>query len=128
MIKYGKTIIPYGVFPEKHEIEAATVLNKFGKDIEFLVPSQTKNSRTPDIKMDNSFWEIKSPKGNSSRTIENNLRIALKQSTNIIVDLRRMKLNEQKAIMQIEKEFKLIKKISRIIVIKKNKFILDMKR
>lgn len=128
MIKYGKTIIPYGVFPEKHEIEVATILNKFGRDVEFLIPSQTKNSRTPDIKMDNLFWEIKSPKGNSSRTIENNLRIALKQSANIIVDLRRMKFNEQKAIMQIEKEFKFRKNISKIIVIKKNQILLDMIR
>ncbi|MCL1901585.1 MAG: hypothetical protein FWG57_08980 [Endomicrobia bacterium] len=124
----GKTIIPYGVFPELHELETARFFNKLGKDVEFLVPSYTKNSKTPDIKMDNILWEMKAPKGGSNRTIENNLRAALKQSANLILDLRRIKLNERKALFQINRAFKLSKKIIRVLVVKKNKSLLDIKR
>jgi len=73
---FGKTIIPFGVFVEQHELDVAKVLNKLGKDVEFILPSRVQFSRTPDIKMDGMFWKIKSPKGSSSRTIENNLRSA----------------------------------------------------
>ena len=125
---FGKTIIPFGVFVEQHELDVAKVLNKIGKDVEFILPSRVKFSRTPDIKMDGLLWEIKSPKGSSSRTIENNLRCALKQSKNIIIDLRRIKIDETRAISQIMKQFKFSKLINRIILIKQNKEILDINR
>ncbi|MDR2191530.1 MAG: hypothetical protein LBO62_01425 [Endomicrobium sp.] len=80
-IKFGKTIIPFGVFPETHELETARFFNKLGKDIEFLRPIRSKGIRTPDIVMDGVLWEIKSPQGDSRRTIENNLRAALKGVT-----------------------------------------------
>ena len=79
-----------------------------------------KNIRTPDIKMDGLLWEIKSPKGSSSRTIETNLRCASKQSANIIIDLRRIKIDEIRAFSQIKKEIKFRKIIKNIIVIRKN--------
>lgn len=125
---FGKTIIPFGVFVEQHELDVAKVLNKIGKDVEFILPSRVKFSRTPDIKMDGLLWEIKSPKGSSSRTIENNLRCALKQSKNIIIDLRRIKIEETRAISQINKQFKYSNLINRIIIIKQNKEILDFNR
>ncbi|WP_372521037.1 hypothetical protein [Candidatus Ruminimicrobiellum ovillum] len=66
---------------------------------------------------------MKSPKGSSSRTIENNLRCALKQSRNIIIDLRRIKIDETRAISQIKEKFIKIKTIKNIIIIKKNSTI-----
>ena len=127
---FGKTIIPFGAHPEKHEIEIAKILNKYGKNVEFLIPLDIKNTRTPDIKMDGLLWEIKSPKGSSSRTIETNLRNASKQSSNIIIDLRRVKIDEARAFSQINREFKFRKVIKRIIVIRKNYElkVLDIKR
>lgn len=126
---FGKTIIPFGVFVEQHELDVAKVLNKIGKDVEFILPSRVKFSRTPDIKMDGLLWEIKSPKGSSSRTIENNLRCALKQSKNIIIDLRRIKIDEIRAISQIKEKFTKIKTIKNIIIIKRNSNVyLDLSR
>lgn len=43
---FGKTIIPFGAHPEKHEIEIAKILNKYGKSVEFLIPLDIKNTRT----------------------------------------------------------------------------------
>ncbi|MDR1195402.1 MAG: hypothetical protein LBL00_02890 [Endomicrobium sp.] len=128
MTKYGKIIIPYGVNPEPHELETAKFFNKLGKDVTFIAPVYEKGAKTPDIRMDGLLWEIKAPKGNSSRTIENNLRAALRQSANLIIDLRRTKLSEQKAISQINREFKLRKNIVKLIIIKKNQKLLDIKR
>ena len=126
---FGKTIIPFGVFVEQHELDVAKVLNKLGKDVEFILPSRIKFSRTPDIKMDGLFWEIKSPKGSSSRTIENNLRCASRQSKNIIIVLRRVKIDEIKAISNIRRQFNQSKSIKNILVIKKNsKILLDFSR
>ena len=75
------------------------------------------------------LWEIKSPKGSSNRTIENNLRGALRQSKNIIIDLRRVKIDEARAISQIKDKFIKIKTIKNIIIIKKNSTVsLDFSR
>ena len=126
---FGKTIIPFGAHPEKHEIEIANILNKYGKNVEFLIPLDIKSTRTPDIKMDGILWEIKSPKGSSSRTIENNLRCALRQSKNIIIDLRRIKIDETKALSHIRKQFNHSKSIKNILIIRKNsKIFLDFSR
>lgn len=55
-----------------------------GHDIAFLAFGINKS---PDILFRGKKWEIKSPKRMKRRTIENNIRNALKQSRNIIVDL-----------------------------------------
>jgi hypothetical protein len=127
---YGKIIIPAHLFPEKHELETASFLAAdIGKNVEFLTPAYSKGIRTPDIQMDGVLWEIKSPQGNSRRTIENNYRMAEKQSQNIIFDLRRMSMDEIKAIAAIKREFKFRHRtILRLLVITKNKKLLDMKR
>jgi hypothetical protein len=46
-------------------------------------------------------WEIKSPVGNGKKTIDNNLRAAHKQSRNVVLDLRRTKLHQSKALARI---------------------------
>jgi hypothetical protein len=130
MNKYGKIIIPCGVIPEKHELETTNFFAELGKDVEFLAPSYTKGIYSPDVLIDGCRWEIKSPCGNSKRTIENNFRKAQKQSENIIFDLRRIRLNEQIAISKIKRELSLQHsgKMRRIIIITKNHKILDLKR
>jgi hypothetical protein len=100
MIKFGKTIIPYGVFPEPHELETARFFNKLGKNVEFLVPSYIKGSKTPDVKMDNILWEIKSPKGDSKYTFQHAFKEALRQSYNVIFDLRRNPVYEINALIK----------------------------
>ena len=89
--RIGLIVVPPGVFVDIHEKLAADFLaSKMSHDITFLVPNRRKGAKTPDIEMNGLRWEIKSPKGKSSRTIENNLRAALRQAPNIVLDLRRM--------------------------------------
>ena len=65
-------------------------------------------------------WEIKSPIGNSKRTIETNFRQAVKQSRYIIFDLRRIKVPEKQCMVQLEKELSARPYVRRLLIIKKN--------
>ncbi|MCL2338354.1 MAG: hypothetical protein FWC51_00150 [Proteobacteria bacterium] len=125
----GKIIIPGGALPETHELETANFFAAAGSEIEFLPPSYVKGVFSPDILMDGQRWEIKSPCGNSKRTIENNYRSAERQSENIVFDLRRIGLNENVAIKYVKQQFNLRRgKVKRVIIITKENKILDFKR
>jgi len=81
--------------PKDHEMTAAIIMAyHFNTSVVFLRPESKK---TPDIDVNGTKWEIKSPKGNAKKTIDNNLRTARKQSRYIVIDLRRTKLHQSKA-------------------------------
>jgi len=129
--RIGLIVVPPGVFIDIHEKLAADFLAcKMGYDITFLVPNRRKGAKTPDIEMIGLLWEIKSPKGKSSRTIENNLRSALLQSPNIILDLRRMdgRIPTQRHIQEVERRFNDARAIKRIIVISRQDTAIDFSR
>lgn len=75
-------------------------------------------------------WEIKSPTGRSTRTIENTLRSALRQSSYIILDLRRMdgRVPTHRHISNIEYQFNRSKSIKQILVITRENTHIDIKR
>ncbi len=109
--------------PKEHELSAALILAyHFKRDVIFLRPETKK---TPDIDIDGTKWEIKSPRGNSKKTIENNLRTARKQSENIVLDLARSKMHYTRAIARAKfyirteahhiKRLKIITKTQQII-------------
>lgn len=111
--------------PRQHELEAAQILaNYFSSDIIFL---RRLESKTPDLYIikTNQCWEIKSPCGNGKRTIQNNLRNAAKQSENIILDLRQLRLSESQSLARIHeftkhnhsniKHLKIITKQSQVV-------------
>ena len=95
----------------------------FKTDVVFLRP---RHARTPDIQINSVKWEIKSPLGNSKKTIENNLRLARKQSRNIVIDLRRIKMHQTKAIARIHYFLSRQKQIKRLLVITKDQKIVDI--
>lgn len=100
MSKRGN-IIFNGITPEAHEYETLLFLIKRGIDIELIPPSHVPNRRTPDFKMDEEYWEMKSPKGESRSTLEHAFQSARKQSDNILFDLRRTKIPDSKAIKML---------------------------
>jgi len=78
MPKKQGTIIANGVVLEKHENATVVFLTSKGFDIEIIPPVLER--KTPDIKMDKLFWEIKRPTANSKYTIPHSFKSALKQS------------------------------------------------
>jgi len=130
MTKYSEKIAYQdGAYPESHEKRTARILvDVLNEKILFLASDRQRGTKTPDIRMKGLLWEIKSPKGKSSRTIENNFRIAAKQSQNIIFDLSRTSIQDDKALSQINKQFRENKSAKRIIVITKKRKLVDIKR
>jgi hypothetical protein len=103
--------------PEDHELSAALILAAhFKTDVVFLRPASRKIA---DIDVNGTKWEIKSPRGNSKKTIENNLRAAGRQSRTIVLDLRRAKLHQRKAISRINFFLSRSHKFKRVLVINK---------
>lgn len=129
--RIGTIIVPPGVILDPHEKRSADFLAiERSADITFLVPNRQKGQKTPDVEMNGLLWEIKSPKGKSSRTIENNIRLALHQSPNIILDLRRIdgRIPTRKLIAEVERRFNDAKAIKHIILITRQEIALDFKR
>ena len=79
----------------------------------------------PDIMLQGVPWEMKSPTGDGKRTIMNTIQNASHQCNNLIVDLRRCKIKEDRAISELRYHFKLSKRIRRLRVITKDEKILD---
>ena len=114
--------------PEKHEYDTARYFADRGHDITFIPPNNSPKMHTPDFSMDGLDWEVKCPTGTSKRTIENNFRHAMLQSDNIIFDLRRSNLPEDKSISELERRFEQKRNVKRLLVIKKNGALLTYTR
>ena len=111
--------------PKEHELSAAILIADFFQtDIIFLRPTC---QHTPDLEINNIRWELKSPLGDGKNTIKNNLHGARKQSVNIIIDLRRIKMHQAKAIANIKHYLTSHHtRIRRLIVITKSEAILEL--
>ena len=109
-------------------METADYLANLGYDIEFIAPRNSPNVHTPDIFMDGVSWEIKCPKGKSKRTIENNFRKAKQQAENIIFDLRRINIPEEKCMLELKRRFAQKRDVKRLLIIKKSGEILKFLR
>jgi hypothetical protein len=98
-----------GATPSVAEMEVVDilVLNKIPKkSVKFLKPNRIKGSKTPDLLMDNAFWEIKSIEKLGKYTLDHAERAGLKQADNLIFDLRKLTIAlEKKATSEIEREF-----------------------
>ena len=122
-----KVIVPYAVYPppSNDEISAAAILLGYFKADIMFVPR--KNNKTPDFKVDGKLWELKTPRGNGKYNIQHTIKSALKQSRNIVIDLRKHKMNSKRAVREIIHETKHSKSgIERLIVITKRKTVLEI--
>lgn len=117
--KTYQVIIPSNIFPlpERHEVSAAQIISTFfSSDAEFIV----RNSyRSPDLKIGDDLWEIKSPTGTGKRNIERQLQLAMKQSDKIIFDARRSKIHIAKIRSNLTYQAKLAKRLKKLLLITK---------
>ena len=110
--------------PQAHELAAAIIMTEhFKSDVAFIRPA---SYRTPDIEINQIRWELKSPMGSSARTVENNMRTARKQSKNLIIDLRRIKMHQRRAVSRINFFLSRPNQFERVIVITKSKKIIEI--
>lgn len=121
----GKVFVPFGALPYRHETEIANLLIHTGDNVTFI---KTSSQPTPDIRYQKLLWEIKSPIGKSSRTIENNLRNALRQSSNIILDLRRTAIPDQKCLTYLTNHISNFHSLKNLLIVNKNSEILQLNK
>lgn len=122
------TLKTNGVHLRDHEYATVKLLLQNGFDVELIPPSQIKHLRMPDIMMGGIPWEIKAPEGKSKYTAQNNMQAAAGQSRNVIIDLRRCKLTEEKAMGDFKHEFNISKHFKRMKIITKSAEILDFSK
>ena len=127
MKKRGK-IIPNGVILKEHENATVVFLTELGYDVELIPKSNIKGVHTPDIRIGKTKWEMKSPKGEGKYLIANTIQKAIKQSPNIIIDLRRTKRHQTKCLHELQKEFIKSNSIKQLKIITKNNKTIDHKK
>jgi hypothetical protein len=127
MKKKGK-ITPNGVVLKTHENATAVFLTEQGFDVELIPASNIEGVHTPDIKMDGLKWEMKAPLGEGNQLMENTIQRALRQSQNIIIDLRHTKRHQTKCLRELEKQFLNKKDMKRLKVITKSGKTLDFEK
>lgn len=121
-------ITPNGVVLKTHENATAVFLTEQGFDVELIPTSNIEGVRTPDIKIDGLKWEMKAPLGEGNQLMENTIQRALKQSQNIIIDLRHTKRHQTKCLRELEKQFLNKKGIKRLKIITKSGKTLDFEK
>ena len=121
--KQGKITVPPGTRVLPHELMTATILSWTGDDVEFL---PVRSTHYPDIVFRGRQWEMKAPKGSKRRTIENNIRHALEQSNNIIIDLARINIPENVCIKNISDRAKKLGKSKKFIIVTKSRKIIEL--
>lgn len=127
MKKTGK-IIPNGVILEEHEYKTVLFFTELGYDIKLIPKSNKPGEHSADIRMGKLLWEMKSPKGEGKYLIANTIQKAVKQSPNIIIDLRRTRRHQSKCIAEIKKEFEKSRSIRRLLVITKDGKLLEFNK
>lgn len=113
--------------PEKHEFDTAKYFAELGYNIEFIKPRYIKGQKNPDFRMNGKMWETKSPTKYSNATFEFNLKKAMKQSDNIIFDLRRLKEQDETLYLKNLVYRAKARKIKSLIVITRDDTKLDIK-
>lgn len=113
---------------KEHEYATVKLFLEQGYDVELIPPSRIKGLRMPDIMLQGVPWEMKSPQGDGKKTIKNTIQNASHQSEYIIVDLRRCKISDDKALKDIDRYFKLSRRLKRLKVVTKDQKILDFRK
>lgn len=112
--------------PARYEITTATLLAEYFKaDVEFVLRS---NQKTPDFLINGVTWELKSPTGDGKYNVQHQIKAAAKQSANIIFDARRSKMHMVKIRNEVRRHFGFTKPIKRLILIDKNKAIVELSK
>jgi len=105
-------IIPKEYKIKPAELDAAWILaNYYKADVRVLTPSDGFMQKTADFIINNILYELKSPITSNIRSIENLVRLATKQSNNVILDLRKTKLTEKRMIELCNDRLREIKKL-----------------
>ena len=121
--KRGRVVIPADTNPWPHEKQVAKILALAGHYVEFIPETSMK---TPDIYLERTIFEIKSPISNKIDAIERNITRALEKSPNVIFDSSRMKVRDNQIMRELIKRRKAGKGLKKLLFINKRGIIIDI--
>lgn len=124
-MKNGRIIIQAGRKPWPHELRVANILALAGHDVEFICETSIK---MPDIFVDNTAYEIKSPISDKVDAIERNIVRALEKCPNIILDSSRMRIGDAQVLHELVKRRKNGKGMKKVLFINKYGSIIDIEK
>lgn len=101
-------------------MSTAEALARHGHRVTFRPLSTEPGVKNPDVTMDGDIWEFKGPLGGGKNTINHQFARARRQSSRLVIDLRRSGLEDAQAIEQVRRRLAGEKKITHVIVIGKN--------
>ena len=119
-------VIPDGYKLGKKEREAAWILaNHYNTIVRALRPSNNFMEKTADFVIGNDYYELKTPVSPQVRSIEKHIRIAAKQSENVIIDSRKTKITQKRMVEICNDQLTYIKSLKKIVLIVNKKIVLD---
>ena len=121
-------IVTNGAKLKAHEESTAVFLTQFGFNIEYILPTNTYKTHSPDFLVNSAIWETKSPDGSGNSTVGRQFHTASKQADRLILDLRRIKLPAEKAKRQALMRFEKSRNIKALLLITKDDKLLDVKK
>ena len=122
--KKGRIVTPADANPWPHEQRVAKILALAGHSIEFIPEAGLK---TPDIYLDNTMYEIKSPITDNPKKIIRNVKRALEQSPNVIIDSSRVKgLRDNEIQRLLKNKVQDLPGLKKLIFINKRGQIIDI--
>lgn len=123
-MKKGQIIIPAGRKPWPHELRVAEILAAAGHRVEFVLESSLK---TPDIYLDGTQYEIKSPITNNPKKIIRNVKRALEKCPNVIIYTSRVKSLDDNSIQRcIKNKVKDFRGIRSLLLVARRGQIIDI--
>ena len=122
--KRGRVVTPADANPWPHEQKVAKILALAGHYVEFIPET---NLKTPDIYLDSTIYEIKSPITNNPKKVVRNVKRALEKSPNVIIDSSRVKgLNDEAIQRTLKNKVKDLPGLKNLLFINKRGQIIDI--
>ena len=120
----GRVITPADANPWPHEMRVAKILALAGYSVEFIPEA---NLKTPDIYLNSTMYEIKSPITDNPKKIIRNVKRALEKCPNVIIDSSRVKGLGDDAIQRtLKNKVKDLPSLKKLIFINKRGQIVDI--
>jgi hypothetical protein len=125
----GEVLIPDGMKPKRDEISAAWILAEhYSVTVKFLREVNRFMQKTPDFDIGGEKCELKTPESSQAKKIIERIRSGVKQSPIIIVDSRKTKIIDKRMIELAEEALKEIRAVRKIILITKNKKVIEFEK
>ena len=118
--------VPDGYKPKKSEREVAWILARHYKTLVRIIrPANKFKIKSADYLIDNVEYELKTPESNKVEKVKARIREGSHQSRVIIVYSKKTKILDKRMIEIIRESLREIKVARRIILVQKNKKVLE---